>query len=92
MMTWSKSLDLDCFKLFSRILFRSKYCSKRLKAIFDEFDSEPIVTLVYKIMISAKCLHFQLFWVIWNYDVCKMLKFSTILSYFQRDWGRFLAW
>ena len=62
MMTSSKCLDLDCFKLFSCFLFRSKYYSKRLKNIFHEFDSEPIVTLGYKTMMaSSKCLDFNYF-------------------------------
>ena len=51
---------LDCFKLFSCILFRGKYCSKRLKNIFEEFESEPIVALGYKTMMtSSKCLDFN---------------------------------
>ena len=62
MMTSSKCLDLDCFDLFSCILFRSKYYSKRSKNIFDEFDREPIVTLGYTIMMtSSKCLDFNFF-------------------------------
>ena len=65
MMISSKCLDLDYFDLISCILFGSKYYSNRLKIIFDEFDSEPIVTLGYKIMMtSSKCLdlnYFELF-------------------------------
>ena len=61
-MTSSKCLDLDCFELFSCSFFRRKYYSKRLKNIFYEFDSEPMVTLEYKIkMMSSKCLDFNSF-------------------------------
>ena len=31
----SKYLDLDCFELFSCVLFRKKYNSKRLENIFN---------------------------------------------------------
>ena len=62
MMTSSKCLYLDCFQLLSCILFRSKYYSKSLKNSFEELESEPIVTLGYKIMItSSKCLDFNYF-------------------------------
>ena len=62
MMTSSKCLDLDSFKLLSCLFFRRKYCSERLKNSFDEFDSEPIVTVGYKMMMtSSKCLDFNSF-------------------------------
>ena len=62
MMTSSKCADLDCFELFSYILFRSKYYSRRLKNVFEEFESEPIVTVGYKTMMtSSKCLDFNYF-------------------------------
>ena len=62
MMTSLKCLDIDCFELFSCILFRSKYYSKGLKNIFEEFESKPIVTLGYKIMMmSPKYLDFNYF-------------------------------
>ena len=48
-MTSSKCLDLGYLELFSCILFRSKYYSKKLKNCFDKFDSEPTVTLEYKV-------------------------------------------
>ena len=49
-------------QLFSFILFRSKYYSKKLKNISEKFDSEPIVTLGYKIMMTlSKCLDFNYF-------------------------------
>ena len=64
-MTSSKCLVLDCFELFVCIFFGRKYNSKRLKNIFDEFGSEPIVTPAYKhMMVSTKCLdhnYFELF-------------------------------
>ena len=63
MVTSSKCADLDCFELFSCILFRCKYYSKRLKNFFEEFESEPIVTAGYKTMMtsSSKCLDFNYF-------------------------------
>ena len=77
MMTSSKGLDFDSFKLLSCVSFRRKYYSKRLKNIFDGFDSETIVTPGYKIlMVSSKCLGFNSFEVLFSDTIFRSNNFS----------------
>ena len=77
MMTSSKCLDYDSFKLLSCVLFRSRYYSKRLKNIFDEFGREPIATLGYKtIMTSLKCLDFNSFELLFSDILYRSNSFS----------------
>ena len=72
-MASSKCLDLYHFEMFSCILFRSKY-SKILKNIFDKSDSEPIVTLGYKaVMTSSECLFLNFF----EFFSCTIYRSST---------------
>ena len=77
MMTSSKCLDLDSFKLLSCVSFRRKYYSRRLKNIFDGFDSETIVTPGYIIlMVSSKCLGFNSFEVLFSDTIFRSNNFS----------------
>ena len=81
-MNASKCLDLDCFGLFSWILYGRKYNSRSLKNIIHEFDIEHIVTLGLKVMTtSSKYSHCNYF---------KLLSYPLVRSsIFERDWNKF---